>query len=563
MNSESQPRNGLLAIRVSSTKQGLDGDSPEAQREQGERYAENHNIAIIKTLSYLESASKEAQPMQHVVDFAKNPKNGINVVIVKSIDRFTRGGSYAYDHMKMQLEPLGIELLDMHGIISNVKVNTLDHLGVEYDWSKYSPSRKAELLEAERAKDELRDIMTRMIGSQVRYTRLGFWMRRPPYGFVNQRVDTAHPKRYILVPQDDEAFYIRKMFELRCRGELNDKEIVKEINRLGYKSRKYYKRDKKDPTKMSVSLGGKPLTLKRFWMYIANPIYAGVMVEKWTNYEPVKCQFDGLVSYEEFNQANRGKIIVREIDGEVKLAKQEAPVWQTREPRSHADYPYRKIVGCSECAQPLYGSAAKGRYKYYPAYHCNKRGHYFRVRKEEFNKTITDFTKQLVFAPEHIDNLVKAVEEVMQKRQISVEEETLNIDKRISELEAQAKAVVDKIKVLNSESAIKYLEEDLMKIEAQMSKLKDLKELKQIEQPKDMNKVVAYVKYFLEHLEYLLLEQIDPIKKANFFGLIFNKTPTYAEIVSGTTGIQNITGVNELFTLKDPNYSRLVRVKRL
>ena len=32
-----------------------------------------------------------------------------------------------------------------------------------------APSRKTELLEAERAKDEVRNILTRMIGSEIRY----------------------------------------------------------------------------------------------------------------------------------------------------------------------------------------------------------------------------------------------------------------------------------------------------------------------------------------------------------------------------------------------------------
>ena len=50
MSPTSQPRIGLLAIRVSSDKQGLDGDSPEAQREQGEAYAKAHNIVITETI---------------------------------------------------------------------------------------------------------------------------------------------------------------------------------------------------------------------------------------------------------------------------------------------------------------------------------------------------------------------------------------------------------------------------------------------------------------------------------------------------------------------------------
>src|ERR1700733_6654571 len=132
--------NAVAAIRVSSTKQGTDGDSPEAQKEQLERFAKTHNINIKKFFIFMESASKEEQPMQEAVNYCKNPKNDIQLFVIKSIDRFTRGGSYSYDHLKMQLERYGVKLIDIYGVISSQKVNTLEHLGVAFDWSVYSPT---------------------------------------------------------------------------------------------------------------------------------------------------------------------------------------------------------------------------------------------------------------------------------------------------------------------------------------------------------------------------------------------------------------------------------------
>jgi DNA invertase Pin-like site-specific DNA recombinase len=41
-------QNAIAAIRVSTTKQGRDGDSPEAQKEQIERFAHNKGITIKK-----------------------------------------------------------------------------------------------------------------------------------------------------------------------------------------------------------------------------------------------------------------------------------------------------------------------------------------------------------------------------------------------------------------------------------------------------------------------------------------------------------------------------------
>jgi hypothetical protein len=50
--------------------------------------------------------------------------------------------------------------------------------------------------------------------------------------------------------------------------------------------------------------GGKPLTVKSMQRIIQNTIYAGINVEKWTDYKPVKCTFDGLITTDLFNRAN-------------------------------------------------------------------------------------------------------------------------------------------------------------------------------------------------------------------------------------------------------------------
>lgn len=72
----------------------------------------------------------------------------VQQVVIKSIDRFTRGGSEFYSELKNQLDDNDVSLVDIYGIISNEKINTLDHLGVKYKWSVYSPTKKAEILEA-------------------------------------------------------------------------------------------------------------------------------------------------------------------------------------------------------------------------------------------------------------------------------------------------------------------------------------------------------------------------------------------------------------------------------
>ena len=53
MHSELSGKNAVAAIRVSTTKQGTEGDSPEAQKEQIERFAEIKGITIKKFFVFM------------------------------------------------------------------------------------------------------------------------------------------------------------------------------------------------------------------------------------------------------------------------------------------------------------------------------------------------------------------------------------------------------------------------------------------------------------------------------------------------------------------------------
>ena len=547
--------NAVAAIRVSSIKQGLQGDSPEAQKEQIERFAETHNINIKKFFVFMESASKEQQPIQEAIDYCKNPNNDIQLFVIKSIDRFTRGGSYLYDHLKMQLTTYGVRLVDIYGIIGAQEVNTLEHLGVSYDWSVYSPTKKSEILEAERAKDEMRDIMSRMIGAEIRYVRLGYRVRRAPFGYMNEKVDTPHGKRVILKPHPEEAHWITKMFDLRIRGSLTDQQIVDELNNLGFQSRTTLKRSKQDKKQVIGKRGGTKLNLKQFWRFVQNPIYAGINIEKWTNGEPVKGNFDGLVSIDTFNKANKGKIVITEVGDEIKIYKDTPPEYLLKKGVRNIDFPYKKHVMCPKCSKPLYGSASRGKLgKYYPAYHCNSRGHYFRVPKKDFDQTIQEFVKRLHITSEYAEDLMKAVTEEWTKRQLEINKDKEQIENKIKELQTSARLIADKIKVLSSETAIRYMEEDLIKIEKEISQL-EAKKTETVHEDVNIEEVKATVKYFLEHLEELLIDSPNPVTRASYFGILFESLPTYEDLVSGTPQLAPFVGLNEEYQV---SYNQMV-----
>jgi site-specific DNA recombinase len=542
-------RTGLLAIRVSSGKQKRDGDSPEEQRQRGESLARNQNVTIVDTVILVESASHAEQPMQAIVEHCRaNP--AIEVVLIKAIDRFTRGGSAAYIKLKEQLDALNVTLVDTFGIIDSRRVNTLEHTGFQYYWSDYSPSFKSEILEAEHAKDELRDIMTRMIGAQIRYTQLGYWMRRPPFGFVSEMVDTDHGKRMILKPHPEESKYIVRLFEMRAKGIYSSREIADHLNQLGFKTRINHVRDKYDRSKIKRTVGGCKMDEKLVDRITHNVIYAGVIKEKWTHDKPVKAQFEGLVSIDLFNQANHGKLVIEASDNnEIKIHHKSPPKWQQVKQTINPKFPYKKVISCPHCNKPLSASAARGKLgKYYPAYHCSRDGHYFRKPQAEFDATIKRFVNSVEIAPEHIDTLLDMIKDSW----LALEEQTAKDSHKLLEqrqgLETQIRTTVDRMKMISSETAIKYMEEDIITAEKQIAEI-DQAITQQAEKEVDIDRVLQYAKYLLKHLSELVFDLSNPLRQAAFFGIIFNTMPSYAQIDFETHENSPLPEVNGLFRL--------------
>lgn len=140
------------------------------------------------------------------------------------------------------------------------------------------------------------------------------------------------------------------------------------------------------------------------------------------------------------------------------------------------------------------------------------------------------------------------IENEWNNRQQQLHEDDIDLDKKISELKVQQELIANKMRILTSEVAIKYMEEDMVKIEDEIAMLIDKKNDVSDNNPINIKKITAYGKYLLEHLEYLVLQQMNSMKNAAFFGVLFDKTPTYQDLFLETQNNTEITGLNRLFT---------------
>ncbi len=555
MNMETNKIEYAISIgRISTTKQGLMGDSFDDQETRNEVARQRVElqygckIVIKEQFDLTGSASKDTldlQPLIKVLDYCKNPKNKIKFAFFKSIDRATRAGAVIYASLKSEFVRAGVILVDTYGVIGTQSINTLEHLGVKYNWSEYSPTFINELLEAERGKSEVRDILTRMIGAEVTYVQKGYRVRPSPFGYQNTRVETPHSgKRIILTPETTESLWIIRMFELRIQGNLTDPEIVEEINKLGYKSRRTQKHDKNDNRRIVGYRGEKKLTVKQFQSYIKKPIYAGINTESWTLGNPIKCNFEGLISIADFNRANRGKITIIEEDNKIKVIEGKPSLWRLTKLKNNPQYPYKRQVLCSTCRKSLLGSASRGKSgRYFPAYHCG-RGHYFRVSLTKFEETIKSFVQKVEFSEGFINRFREIILEEWEKRERQLSQDTISVSQRIVEIEQEIQILKDKVKMLTSPTTIQMIEADIEKLVLEKISLTATRENKE-DQQIETQTVINYFNYFMEHLDDLLLGSPNPVQNATLFGLVFDTTPTFDELVNGTPSLACIFKLNE------------------
>jgi|GEM_PF-6283364 len=71
----------------------------------------------------------------------------------------------------------------------------------------------------------------------------------------------------------------------------------------------------------------------------------------------------------------------------------------------------------------------------------------------------------------------------------------------------------------------------------------------QAEDGVDIVLILQYARYLLKHLSELIVGLSNPLRKAAFFGVIFNQMPNYADIDFETHEKSPLPGVNGLFRI--------------
>ena len=534
-------KNCVVDCRISSTKQ-QSGGGLEDQERVCASLTNRTGWNVLKVYSKVYSGRAEEREDFNGIerDIKKWQANGTKVdyYVIKSIDRLTRDGAVIYSEMKGRLDRLGVQLVDAYGVIQPDQ-NTLEHVGFEYKWSKRSPTATAQLAEAQRAKDEVTDILTRTIGAEITLAQDGYSVRSATDGLVNKKVIVGGKNKVIAEADPERAKYFIAMLNLRASGAYSDPEIVEKVNAMGYGSKAKNRWDKGHKNILG-RVGGVKLTVKQLQRVIQKTIYAGIKCEKWTRGLPIKAQgFDGIVSIDTFNRANRGKIFIDyKGDADIRILYDDhAEKIIKKRMKNNPRFPY-KFIRCPICGKPVTGSVArihtaKGGF---PSYHCSRGHAYFGVNKKTFDGVVEYYVKNLKFEPAYLSGLEATFLNKYREREKEIVNLSAEMGLSVSDLKTQQAAKIEAFVATTNPVIRKTLDEEVTKLDVQIKKAEAERAKIEITES-DIKVFIEEAKKVMGQPSEMLLNPTttgNPRAQQALFGLVFEEIPNYEEIVNGT-----------------------------
>lgn len=535
---KSRPKTCLASARISSQQQ-MAGESLEDQVRAIKHCAEIKGLAILpdgEVATEIITGTKRRPAYEEHVQYIKSNPGKVGYYLIRYIDRFTRGGPTAYQEMKNELADLGVLLIDTNGIIQEARnMPELDALGFdEYDWGKESPSDMTEMMLATTAKQERDKILQRTIPKQIEYTQKGFHVGRPDDGYINKQIQAGSQLRFIQAPDPERAPFIVKIFELRAEGKHTDREILRIVNEeMAFRTKKYRQWNRKK-TAIIGERGGKKLSIKQLQRIYQRLSYAGIVCEKWTHNKPIKAQWKGLVSVEQYNKANRGKIFIKEYpDGRVEILhdyKTEKPVFKRL--RYNPEYPF-KCVCCPECHKPLKGSAPRGNGGTYHYYHCERGHESFSVSREEMNQTVEAFLESVDYDENYLSVLEEVLVRKLRQRQKDAVQESKKLNEHVAMLKDQQERTLAALVSSSNTVVREMLEMELEKLVGEIRQAETTRFTVDLTED-NIAELIKYARKIVELPQKALIDKDNPLRQKQLFQLIFEDLPTYDGLVSGT-----------------------------
>lgn len=348
---ESQKKSVVAYIRISSQRQ-INNESPATQREAIQRYADDNNLHIVAWFEDIAKSGKNANRdgLQELLEYCLKHKGQISHWVVYNMRRASRDIESYTSQVRVVLKARGVTVRSAtEPVVDDTKMgrfmeNLLVLLG------QLDNDGKAEV-----TVDNMRSLALQ-----------GYWQHPPVVGYMVHKVPNELGKLRPTLKPSAMAPKVTQVLERFSQGDITKAELARYAKDVGLRSRY-----------------GKVLSEDSINRLLKNPVYAGLISDKFTDYKPVKGRHKGLIS-EEIYMRNQTLLYGKNSrKGEVHIQKNQK-------------YPLKGLVLCWNCAQPLYASAPQtGNGNYSPRYHCARATCRGKVKSVKAQKVHDDFEELL------------------------------------------------------------------------------------------------------------------------------------------------------------------------
>ncbi len=377
----------LIYVRVSSEEQ-VSNTSLKNQEDTCRRWCEREGYEVSEVFrDEGESAKTKTRPgLLEALDYAR--KNQADAFVVWKVDRLSRN-QLDFHNLRALLIGFGTRVQSATETLTDDPAGKLME-GVLAAFAQFDND-----LRAERTRAALQVL-----------ARAGGYVSEAPVGYLNSRTPDGAPS---LMIDTERGSLVKRGFELVASGDYTQVEALAYINGRGLRTRR-----------------GNELT-KQTWSHVLrNAVYAGTLESDLVGLEPIKGNWDPLVSEDVFQQVQAAIRRRERLPQEV----------------AHADFPLRGFVRCGGCDRPLTGSWSTGRSKKYAYYHCTKCGA-VRAKKAALEIAFFELLQQLRLKQSYTRLFKAAVTDVWKQRLETVSEETKAQRKQVQRLEAKRQRLLD------------------------------------------------------------------------------------------------------------------------
>jgi site-specific DNA recombinase len=327
--------NCVIYTRVSSKEQ-TKGMSLEIQRKECEQYALRNKIPIMGYFggTYESAKTDERKEFNRMLVFVKKSNEEISIIIVYSVDRFSRSGANAV-YIADQLKQQGISVFAVTQPTDTTTPNGSFQQNIQFIFSEYDNQLRREKC---------------MAGVREKLLT-GIWCTRVPIGYDILRRDGL-PKQITL---NWKGKLVNYAFELRLAG-LTNEEVRRQLSMRGFN-----------------------LSSQRISDMFRNPFYCGLITHKALEGKIIEGIQEPAVSKDLFLKVTS-----------ILLGKQKPKYSVTL---SNEETPLKRFIKCDQCGQFLRAYKAKKNQQYY--YKCNTRGCHCNKRADEllqmFKTVLNDY----------------------------------------------------------------------------------------------------------------------------------------------------------------------------